>query len=398
MRKILTFPSHGTATLGVVARSAHLVALSTTLAVTFCLASVASAQTMAQQLVPTAMGLTDNPVSQAVAQDYDLTAVDAAYSVLSDTTQVEPAGYRRVGRRGLEYCPPATNTCNAGCDVNYYINYEALWLRRENDERFSLTRNSFLPDFEYEFGGRYTIGTLSDCVNGWEASYVGPFDWRRQGTVTGAANVQSNLRPLNGYTASEVDTFFNADLQSQAYRAQLQSFEANRRWWVWDVVSTMIGVRYIDYEEDFLLYSENSTTGNGLFLEGVDNQMIGAQLGAEIIYPISLRGNVGVRGKAGVYGNFSERNTFMNNGGTVILNAGDSELDVAGLFEMGFYTNYHIVPSVRLTAGYEFWWMPGMATIPEQTPALISPASGTTVFNSDDLLLHGGHLGIQVLF
>lgn len=55
-----------------------------------------------------------------------------------------------------------------------------LWLRRSNDKFFSLSRNTFLPDFDYEFGGRYTVGGSTDCVNGWEGVYTGPYDWQRQ--------------------------------------------------------------------------------------------------------------------------------------------------------------------------------------------------------------------------
>ncbi len=413
MRKILTFPRNGSAAVSAVVRSSRLALIGASLAVTFCLASAARAQTLAQQLAPTTMSLQDGPVTNAFAQSVTgggsdsqqrtsaagaLTAgVDnAAYSVLSDTSSVQQASYRRLGR-GVEYVPAANNPCNPGCDVSYYFNYEALFLRRENDERFSLSRNSFMPDFDYEFGGRYTIGNLLDCVNGWEVVYAGPFDWQRQATVTGTGTLQSQLQPLNGYTAAQISAFNSADVHSQAWRTQLQSYEFNRRWWVWDVISTMIGMRYVDYEEDYLFFSSGAA-GTGLYSERLDNQLVGGQLGFDMLYPVSLRANVGVRGKAGVYANFSDRRTNLNNAGTAILNAGDSDVDVAGLFELGIFTNYHIVPSVRVTAGYEFWYLPGIATVPEQRPSLVSPASGTTVFDRDDLFLHGGSLGVQVLY
>jgi hypothetical protein len=52
-----------------------------------------------------------------------------------------------------------------GCDVSWYLNYEALWLKREGDERFSLTRFARLPKFDYELGrigGRITAGRVFD--------------------------------------------------------------------------------------------------------------------------------------------------------------------------------------------------------------------------------------------
>lgn len=406
MRKILNFTCGTCAAPTPAAYLTRAFALGVGVAVTLCLGTEANAQTlarrsMAQQLAPTAMGLQENPVSQpvstAVARGYDDgQTVNAGYSVMSDESEVQPASYRQRLASGA-YNPQQANVCNPGCDVSWYFGYEALWFQREGDEFFSLSRNTFLSDSEYEFGGRYTAGRLIDCVNAWEGVYVGPYDWNRGSVLTGAGNLQSNLVALNGYTAADINTFNNADFHQQDWRSHLESFELNRRWWVWDVLSTMIGVRYVDYEEDFRFVSSGAG-GVGLLTESVDNQMAGAQIGADFLYPMSLRSSLGIRGKAGAYANFDERRTFVSNAGTTLINAGDSDVNLAGLLELGIFGQYQVVPSIRLTAGYEFWWMPGMATVPEQTPSLISPASGTTVFNEDDLFLHGGTVGVQVLF
>ncbi len=322
-------------------------------------------------------------------------------SVLHDSSAVVPAGFRH--RQAAAFmAPPNQNPCAPGSDVSAYVTYEALWLRREGDEHFSLSRNVFLPDFEYELGGdiggRYTVGWLENSVNGWEVSYVGPYDWQRSATVAGAGSLQSQFFPTNGFTASEVSSFNNADLHVQAYRAQLQSIELNRRWWEWDVVSTMIGIRFVDYEEDFLFSSVNGLAGNGLFVERTDNEMIGIQAGIEAMYPVTLRLNVGARAKGGVYANFTESQTFLDNAGLVVLNSGDTDVDVAGLIEVGYIATYSVTRSVRITGGYELWFLPGMATVPEQRAQVVTPSSGTTVLNDDEVVVHGGSIGLQVLF
>lgn len=402
MRKILLIQRDGIAALSVLVRYTRLATQAAGLAIALCCSCLATAQSpqSSQAVGYGLMAYGPTPVSGGGRTAGDAT-VDAAYSVLTDTTNVQPAAHRggltRMGSLGRRSQAPQ-DPCNAGCDVSWYGNYEALWLRRENDDRFSMSRNAFLPDFEYELGGRYTVGRLLDCVNGWEAVYAGPFDWQRSSSIAGAGNLQSQLFASNGYTAADINSFNNANVHTQGYRAQLHSVEINRRWWTWDVLSTMIGIRYIDYEEDYLFLSNSAANGNGLFLESVDNQMVGAQIGGDLMYPVSLRSNVGVRGKAGVYANFDERSTFLSNNGNILLNAGDNDVDVAGLIELGVFANYQIVPSVRLIAGYEFWYMPGMATVPEQQPSRITPASGTTVFDSADLFLHGGSAGVQILF
>lgn len=401
MCRILNFQRNSTKFASNLVRRSRGIAFAVTAAVTLCLGANAQAQTLAQQqLVPTAANMQDAPVSSAVALDFnDEAAVNAAYSVLNDISQVEPASYRGQGgrRSRAHHSHVAANPCNAGCDVSFYVNAESLWLDRTGDDFFSLSRNTFLPEFDYEWGGRYSAGQLLDCVNGWEGVYVGPFDWTRGLAISGAGNLQSNLRAFNGYTSADIDTFNNADLHSQQWRSEMQSFEANRRWFTWDVLSTMIGVRYIDYEENYAFFS-SSAQGVGLQRERVTNQMAGLQVGADMVYPMSLRANMGFRGKAGVYGNFQERRAFLNNAGTTLINAADGETTWGGQLEIGILANYHIVPSIRVTAGYEFWWLANMATIPGQGPSLITPATGTTVFDGEDVILHGGSLGAQILF
>ncbi|MEZ6135158.1 MAG: hypothetical protein R3C53_09635 [Pirellulaceae bacterium] len=178
-----------------------------------------------QALGQSLMSVGDNPIMSG-QRFAELPTVDQSYSVLSEPSAIQPASYggtvagRQPIRRGLAAANysvyNAPDPCNPGCDVSLYLNYEALWLRRENDERFSLSRNTFLPDFDYEFGGRYTVGQLMDCVNGWEAVYAGPFRWQRDALVTGAGNLQSQLVPTGGFVAADIDAFNGANSHYQS--------------------------------------------------------------------------------------------------------------------------------------------------------------------------------------
>ena len=399
MRKILFFTCNGMAAMRAAIRQVSLVAFGASLTVTLCCSSDATAQTHANYVTPAAaMNYQDAPVSGKLTQPLNrLSASDAAYSVADDTSRVAPASYGTLlGSAGRPYV--SGNACDApGHNVNAYASAEALWLRRNSDKYFSLSQNSYMPDFDYELGGRFTVGRLFNNVDGWEGVYTGPFKWNRQSLVNGPGNLQSRLVANGGYTPAEIDTFNNADQHFQAWESKLNSFEINRRWWSWDVLSTLIGFRYVDYNEDFVFQS-NSIQGLGTYRNRVKNRMAGAQVGADILYPVSLRANMGFRGKAGVYANFDETSVFLQNGATTVLNAGDNSVDVAGLIEMGVFANYQVVPSVRLTAGYEFWYMPGAVTIPGQSPQFINPSTGTRVDNDDEVFLHGGSVGVQVLF
>jgi hypothetical protein len=288
------------------------------------------------------------------------------------------------------------NPCDAGCDIHCYASAEALYFRREHDERFTLSQNMRIEPFDYEWAGRVTVGRMLDCVNGYEFSYAGPFKWSREGTLNGT-NLQSKLATA-GLPPSVISTFNDATYHSQLYQARLNSFEANRRCWEWDIFSTLIGLRVIEYRESYGFASTNPIDGSGLYQDQVRNIMIGPQVGGDFMKPLGLRTLVGVKGKAALLANFNRNQLLLQNAGVNIVDAVDNDVDVAGLGEFGAYIKYSVTPSIRLNAGYEVWYLPGVATIPGQNLRYVTPETGAKVFANDELLLHGASFGAQILF
>ncbi len=289
-----------------------------------------------------------------------------------------------------------------GCDVSWYVGYEALWLRREGDDNFTMSRFNRMDKFDYElgrYGGRITAGRLFDCHNGVEAVYTGPFKWQRSSDVSSSTGVlKSNFVPSVDYTLNDINAFNSANRHIQTYQAKFNSYEVNRTWWTWDVLQTLVGLRYVNYEEDYALSSFRNNVGSGLFQSATNNNAFGPQVGAKLIRPASLRANYGFKGKAGVLANFNNSNTFMDNAGTILISSSDKSVDVAGIVEMGAFANYQIVPSVRLTAGYEFVYLPQFATVPGQGISTVNLASGTNVTTDSDVFLHGGSVGVEILY
>jgi hypothetical protein len=287
--------------------------------------------------------------------------------------------------------------CDAGCDFTWFASAEALYFNREGDENFTLSQFNRMSDFDYELGGRFTIGRLWDCVNGWDVTYIGPYEWNRGSDVADPGALQSRLIPAGGLVAGDLDTFNNADRHIQTHRARLNSLEWNRRHWAWDVMSVFIGVRAIDYREDYAFNSQ-SGLGNGLYQVNTRNFGIGPQIGGDLRRAVGLRGQFGVKGKAGILANFNRGESFLQNDGTVLGSGSDRDLDVAGIFELGVFGVYSVTRSIRLTGGYEGWFMPGIATVSEQNPAVVSPDIGNKVFATDELFFHGGSAGVEILF
>jgi len=289
-----------------------------------------------------------------------------------------------------------------GCDVSWYVGYEALYLRRDGDDNFTMSRFNRMPKFDYEIGrigGRITAGRLFDCHNGIEAVYTGPFKWQRSSDVTSnAGTLISNFVPSGDFDLSSINTFNNANQHVQTYQAKFNSYEVNRTWWTWDVLQTLVGLRYVNYEEDYAFSTARAGVGTGLFQSSINNNAVGPQIGAQLIRPASLRANYGIKGKAAVLANFNDSNTFMSNAGTVLISSSDKSVDVAGLVEMGVFANYQIVPSVRLTAGYEFIYLPRFATVPGQGIGAVNLNSGSSVMTDSDVFLHGASAGVQILY
>lgn len=411
MRKILTTTKSGLSAIAAVGRRTCLAAM---LATSFSAAGVEFATAQSPYSTPPTAVASADDMEQSFGLISGIPVVDESQALVTGTGRASgkgrvPANLASmpsvVGPDGGYYnggMVSGNTPCFApGCDVSWYVNYEALWLRREGDENFSLSQFRRLPEFDYEmgeFGGRITAGRLFDCTNGIEGVYTGPYKWRRDSNITGAGNLDSRFAPSGGYDAGTIDTFNDADQHVQTYEAKFSSYEVNRTWWTWDVLQTMVGLRYIDYEEDYAYSTANGGVGNGLFLSSINNSAVGPQVGAQFLRPASLRTNYGLRGKAAVFANFDEVSTFMSNAGSLVLNANDTAVDLAGLIEMGVFANYQIVPSVRLTAGYEFMYLPGFATVSQQNYTSITPDTGSSIENSDEVFLHGGSVGVQVIY
>ena len=161
-----------------------------------------------------------------------------------------------------------------GCDVSWYVGYEALWLRREGDDNFTMSRFNRLAPFDYEIGrigGRVTAGRLFDCTNGVEAVYTGPFKWTRSSNISsGAGSLNSRFIPSGDFNLTSINTFNNANQHVQTYQAKFNSYELNRTWWTWDVLQTLVGLRYVNYEEDYAFSTARNGVGNGLFLSSIN--------------------------------------------------------------------------------------------------------------------------------
>ncbi len=305
--------------------------------------------------------------------------------------------YEEFVPEDLYYPEPAMSAdCGMACPRSWYARAELLYIDRKTEEGLTLTDDDFngLDPLTYDTGARVTIGRIRDCLDGWELSYTGGFDWSERSLLAGP-----NLNPKFAAPDLDISAFRNAQQHSQEYRSDFHSGELNRRWWGWDVLSTSLGMRYIylgdKYRFDSLDLAEGKT---GTFKIDTDNNLIGPQLGVDLYRPLG-RWSTGLWSKAGIYANFVEGNmSLVNDGVTQFANGDDDNVQFAVEAEIGAFVKLQLTPRMSLQAGYELWYLYGVATATSQTASPLTPASGTNIDSEDDIFYHGASLGAELVW
>jgi hypothetical protein len=302
------------------------------------------------------------------------------------------SGYASYGSPGSNPC------CPENCH-DYYVGYEAMFFKRVADKSFSLSPRLYMDDFDFEFGGRYTIGQMLDCTDGVEFVFTGPFEWNRSGVRQAVTTpLESILTASSGYIPSQIDTFNNGQVHYEEEVIELTSYEANRRWFAWDIASTLIGFRAFTYNENFLFSSVTPSPDNGVgaLRSRLENFLIGGQIGSDIMRPVGQRLSLGTQARIGLYANCNKGEMSVVNRDSVLINASRRSTDFAAQMQFGGMARYRITRCISTMAGYEAWVLAGVATSSDQNYTPVTPNSGTS-YNADDIVFfHGATGGLEI--
>lgn len=286
--------------------------------------------------------------------------------------------------------------CGLGCSPSWYVQGEALHFANEGRDSASLSTAYALPAPSFETGLRVTVGRRWDCAEALEVSYVGPFEWSVSGTASGFP-LYSDFFVPNGDV--NISAFNQAESHYQSYTTKFHSVEINERYFDWDTMSCMIGLRYMDLGEEFVFGSQRPTPpgDQGLFTLGTDNRLIGPQCGLDVIHPIgaSDRLSIMARTKLGVYANFADGDVRLVNAGVQELNNSDDEVALAFQGELGVRANLRITRRLSAYCGYEVWYLYGLALVDGQALAPLTRTTGTSLDTEGDTWFHGVTLGGQ---
>lgn len=273
--------------------------------------------------------------------------------------------------------------------------YESVWMRRNGKTGPSLSQDMSLDGFDYESSNRLTIGHYDNDVTGVELTYMGELGWDSSGTITSATKDFSDSFLMHGdIVEADLDTFGLANEHHQQYDVRMHSVELMKVWRGWDVLKTSVGFRYVNVNENFLFRSTNNN-GDGVFTSDLDNHIAGLQFGLEVRHTRGPRLSFGLKGKAGIYGNFNDSITRLTNGGVLMFDNDDKELQVSFVGELGMDARYRISDRMTFRAGYELLFVTGVATVGGQPHLQLNSMTGSVLNDDADILIHGGSVGLE---
>jgi hypothetical protein len=288
--------------------------------------------------------------------------------------------------------PAMPADCGMACPLTWYARAELMYVQRRTEDHISLTDGDFngLDRMDFAPGGRVTIGRIGDCLDGFELVYTGGFEWTERSRMIGP-----NLNPK--FTSGEfnISSFRNAQVHTQEYRSDFHSVELNRKWWGWDVISTTVGIRYMYVGEKYRFDSLSLRDGVGSLKMAMDNHYIGPQLGLDLYRPIG-RWTTEIRSKAGIFLNYVDFDYSLDNAGVNQFSTGSEKGQFGFEAELGLYAKYQLLPRLSIQAGYEFWYLYGVATPTSQNRSRIKHEDGA--YSEDDIFYHGGSLGLEMIW
>ena len=173
---------------------------------------------------------------------------------------------------------------------------------------------------------------------------------------------------------------------------------------------TSHGFRWFQFEDAFEL-AANIDGAAGYQAEDIyynidtENNLFGYQFGSRLSYCLTNKLNLGIGGKAGIYGNNVEMRQRIGTqtGSAYITAAGTDDIDnsvsktaLSALGELDLGLGYRLNNAWTVRGGYRMLAACGVATAPGSIVNDFSSLSESQLVHADDcVLLHGGYVGLE---
>ena len=298
-----------------------------------------------------------------------------------------------------DFCEPG-GTCHGGCPPGsrWAIQAEALVLWRNNFEGqpLLLSNNGAVAldagDVQTTAAGGPRIGVLHNlgCGRAIEGNYfnVGGIQGSTSTDGVGAPYSISGLTPL---------PFVEIEEAEYTTRGQIKSAELNYRWCQGRRIIWMAGFRWVEWNETATIDMQGSRgadSPNNL-QANVGNDLYGGQFGCRLKFWDLGKWQVGAVGKAGAFGNTAYQRTTAIVDGDQFGPIGANDDTVAFFGEVGINSTLWLNRWLAWRAGYNFFWLQGVATAAQQFPLTNGAFNTTTIVVNDAVFLQGFSTGLE---
>ncbi|MFM7243655.1 MAG: hypothetical protein ACKO40_05680, partial [Planctomycetaceae bacterium] len=189
------------------------------------------------------------------------------------------------------------------------------------------------------------------------------------------------------------------DIQEGEYttRGQIKSAELNYRWCQGRRVIWLAGFRWVEWSETGSVSMQEASGERRLnnIQANVGNDLYGGQFGCRFKFWDLGKWQVGAVGKAGVFGNTAYQRTAAIVDGVPYGPLGANDSNVAFFGEVGLNSTLWLNRWLAWRAGYNFFWLQGVATAAEQFPLTNFGSKSASINTGDAVFLQGFSTGLE---
>ncbi|HVU89791.1 MAG TPA: BBP7 family outer membrane beta-barrel protein [Pirellulales bacterium] len=286
-------------------------------------------------------------------------------------------------------------------------------------------------DFHFTPGMRATLGRnlFEDILHrqhSVEFTFIGLNTWSTSGVAIGSGQITGPnfIRAANLFSLFPfaVGGFNNATMMTMADSSSFSNWELNYRiaklprpdritqlpdgTWMQVATPTLVpsflfGFRMFNLNDHFNWFSTgtntNGTTFTGVYNVKTTNLLAGAQIGGDLVMNQNIW-QLGMRAKAGVYGNLARQWSDVEINDPVAGNSSGSGQGqvptTAFIGDLGFFGTTRLTERIHFRAGYDLIWVGGIANAAEQLQYTTNIAP--VVRKNGHMLLQGVNLGFDI--
>ncbi|MDZ4867752.1 MAG: hypothetical protein SGI91_10545 [Alphaproteobacteria bacterium] len=316
----------------------------------------------------------------------------------------------------------AVSAWGAAGDNGQFVTIEGLYLQKDDGDTIAFTTSDgggpfalvTTDDLDLDAtGGARITAQFAAFGSTWQASGFGVVSFDQDffisdlepGSNTDTTYAEfvggsdaSSGQPENSDEIHALDLGLEADLWGAEF-----SWVKNLGGYGWNNVDFLVGVRYLHYGEELTsdaFDSPNDLTGDddidSAFI-GVDNDLVGLQIGLQGMWQVSSNVSVGGSLKGGLAANFVDRErSFVDQDGAGLAYA-DNHDDVgfAQFAEFNPRVDIALSETATLTIGGTVLWINETSRAASHYETLADTTDGN-LRDDDDELLYGASIGLKL--